>query len=226
MPLVDQCQGAMRIKAGELAKLKFDNTQVKNFGGVICNINIDTSDVNSAKKIKAIESALTKIHAKGYTLPASITFYLADGETVVPGFEKFGRSKAPTKAYSRDEKGNDAAIVFLGRNSTPQPPNPAMQDLNGIANKLGSLVPAGFTAMVAAHEIGHVLHEYHQPGVSFGDINLDSGQRETAKKHISAYASANKLEVVAEVFCAHIYDWKLTAEADKLYAACGGPPLK
>jgi hypothetical protein len=210
----------MAIKTGELAKLTMNTVVQKNIAGVACTINSDSTDANTALKIKAITDALTKIGGKGYTLPASIAFYLADGEKVVPGFEDFGRNKAPTKAYARDATSADAAVVFLGRNSVAND-----CDLNGIANKLHTLVAGGFTAMVAAHEIGHLLHEYHAPGVSYGDVNLKGGEITTARQHISEYASANKLEVVAEVFCAHVFDWKLSSEANTLYTACNGPPL-
>jgi hypothetical protein len=220
MSLVEKCKGSMAIKTGELAKLSMDTVVNRTIAGVVCTINSDSSDPHRDLKITAITDALTKINAKGYTLPAAITFYLADGETVVPGFEAFARNKAPTKAYARDGNAADAAVVFLGRNSVASD-----CDLNGIANKLHTFVTAGFTAMVAAHEIGHLLHEYHAPGVSYGDLNLKGGDIAVARQHISEYASANKLEVVAEVFCAHIYDWKLSSQANKLYEACNGPPL-
>ena len=221
MTLVAKCKGSMAIKAGELAKLTMDTLVTRSIAGVTCTINSDSSDANSNLKIGAITTALNKINGKGYTLPSAITFYLADGEKVVPGFEAFASNKAPTKAYARDADSNDAAVVFLGRNSVASD-----CDLNGVANKLHTFVTGGFTAMVAAHEIGHLLHEYHSPGVSYGDVNLQGDQISTARHHISEYASANKLEVVAEVFCAHIFDWKLSSEADKLYGICNGPPLR
>ena len=193
--------------ASEKAKGTFAlGTELENFSSVPCTLVVDPTDTALAIKRAGIEHALRVLTGKGFSWPNGIIFYLSD--------------KVTTVAFHRGADGDsEAAIVMLGGSI-----NRIGAGLPGIPNKVAPAGGVEFAKAVVIHELGHNLHARNNPEMVLSGSDLEKNYKMTdASAKVSAYATKNPLEFVAEVFAGRIYGYPYGDDVMSKYEEWGGP---
>ena len=217
-----------------LTSLKINQTTIE---GVSVRIRTSGADDLASLHTKSITTAVTALAKAGYELPP-LDFYLCASDTI------------PNVAMKTYTGGKAAPVILLGPKMWAK--NPMMPGTNGMivggmaANGVRGVANQAYDgtqrffgnpkqnaqgACIVIHELGHVLHEYNNPGIFWEEMSaIQRGQPspngngwQNQSIAVSGYAGNNQLEFVAEVF-AGINSGKDYGEAVlAVYGSLGGP---
>lgn len=221
-----------KTKNPELKNLEAPNGQpdaniaeAKTFSGVGVTINHNTSDVNAPERIAMIAAAIQKIVDAGGTFGGGLVFNLP----------KYGRKISMSKDCSKLEVTNfGTRAVFVApkyvhlSSEILGNPNEATEQTQGhdrLSYLSAKLDPDGVASVV--HELGHYCHYTSSPSQfhllsGAGWANQEASQRAVK---VSAYASGNPRELVAEVFLGLVYGQAYDDQTLEMYRKLGGMPV-
>jgi hypothetical protein len=221
-----------KTKNPELANLEAPNGELDanvsephNLAGVTVTLNYNKSDVNANERIAMVNSAITKILAAGGTLGAGLIFNLpkygreiaVTGDCVGVNIGSFG-----TRAVFVAPKYVHLSSEIVGN---PNEGTEQTQGVDRLSYLSAQLDPDGVASVV--HELGHYCHYRNSPSQfhllsSTGWANQKSSN--LAIK-VSAYASGNPREFVAEVFLGLVYGRPFDEATLEMYNGLGGMPI-
>jgi hypothetical protein len=228
------------IRDGKALCTDVSSVESKNMHGFRVSLYYDSiSSGETSKLVKGIDKGFELLGAAGHAgvVDEPIHLYLTDKAGVM------------NVAFVGDAAGGQTVTIFLGprvHHAQRKMKNPPMQieggitaggRARGIADQeydgttvwFGNPKQVAMITAVTVHEMGHVLHEYNNPGI-FWDLKVDR----TAQQHnatgwmahamdVSQYATNNALEFVAETFTGTILGKNYAGPLMGAYAALGGP---
>lgn len=221
----------VRHNRGKTGLMSFVHKAYPGPGGATVSIGTEAGDDKAALKMQAIDTALTSLAAKGFTLPR-LEFQCSAADV-------------PCVAYMGDAKGAECYTIFIGPKTGVH--NPQITQ-NGVPGGLGKNGPRGIAdqvydgtqrwfgnprmhshaTTVVIHEIGHVLHE-RSAGAMFWDLKLGRQDKATTAGvigkgcDVSLYATNNALEFVAETFAGCMSGKRYSESVMEFYRSVGGP---
>jgi hypothetical protein len=215
------------------------NVKQVTIAGVAVRIRCEVGNGLESLHSKSIRTAVTDVVGAGHALPA-LDFYLTAGQNV---------PNVAMKTYT--PAGASAPVIFLGPKMWTH--NPAVagsaaavagglgshgergvanQAYDGTARFFGNPKQKAQGATIVIHELGHILHEIHNPGVFWEELRAIEAAVAVSPNgpgwmnqstHVSHYATKNQLEFVAEVFAGRLMGTHYALAVGAVYNALGGP---
>lgn len=236
--IADRRREDARFRLLELAKLGVVGApKVVRRHEADITIHCAGKDPVAEDKQKALLSAIEIVVAAGHAI-TDLTVYLSDDANVqtIAFVGSTAGDREPTiflggKAgkTSCKAKGDQPVVIQGGIGAGGRERGIADQQYDGTARWFGNPKRLALMEATMIHELGHVLHEQHDPSM-FWDLKASvippavagSGWLNAALD-VSQYATKGPLEFVAEVFTGRLLGKVYTATVDNAYAAANGP---
>jgi hypothetical protein len=205
--------------------------------GTNLTINVAGSDGLAKDKVKALRRAIEVVAAAGHQVP-DLAVYLSEDvnvqtiafvgstagtcEPVVFLGGKAGKTSCKARA-------NHGVVIEGGIGAGGRERGIADQEYDGTSRWFGNPKQLALMETTMIHELGHVLHEQHDPS-TFWDLKASivpaavagSGWLNAAME-VSQYATKGPLEFVAEVFAGRLLGKAYGATVNNAYTAANGP---
>jgi|SRR5215469_5845620 len=209
----------------------------KTIAGVMVRIRGEAGNSLDSLHGTSIETAITDIVAAHHALP-TLDFYLTSSQNVPNVAMKTYTAGAPApiiflgpKMWTKNPALPGTGAAVTGGIGSSGPRGVANQAYDGTARFFGNPKQKAQGATIVIHELGHILHEIHNPGVFWEEQQAIEGQNPSPNApgwsgqatNVSHYASNNQLEFVAEVFTGQMIGCNYAGAVTAAYTALGGP---
>jgi hypothetical protein len=223
------------LERGKLGSIGSTNQFNQHGAKITCYLA--GQDTLADDKLKALKGGIDAAQNAGHAIPDMRVYFTSDQNVQTIAFIGTTNGNVePTvflggKAglYSCKAKGQQAVVIAGGVSGGHRDRGIADQEYDGTSNWFGNPKRLSLMQTTVIHELGHVLHEQHDPSI-FWDLKANvvpaavvgSGWLNAAMQ-VSQYATKGTLEFVAEVFAGRVTGRTFPQTVDTAYAAANGP---